>query len=57
LGDEAKTAAARQAILAAHPGYTIAVHRSRAHSRNPHYLALLDRHMYPGLRIAGLPET
>jgi adenylate cyclase len=56
-GDAAKATAARQAIVAAHPRYTIAVHRSRAHSRHPDYLALLERHMYPGLRSAGLPES
>jgi class 3 adenylate cyclase/tetratricopeptide (TPR) repeat protein len=56
-GDAAKAAAARRAILAAHPRYTITVHRTRVLSRNPDYLALLERHMYPGLRKAGLPEA
>ena len=56
VGDTAKASNAMEAVLRLQPRYTIAIHRSRVPSRHPQYLELLDRHVFPALRLAGLPE-
>jgi adenylate cyclase len=57
LGDKVKASYSLEAVLRMHPRYTIAIHRSRRHSRHPQYLALVERHVYPALKEAGLPDT
>jgi len=55
-GDVAKAATAREALLKLQPGYTVAWYRSTYRASPPAFFELVDRHMAPGLRKAGLPE-
>jgi adenylate cyclase len=56
LGDMAKATSALDAVLRALPGLTIALHRSRNRLAHPDRIRLVEQHLYPGLRKAGLPE-
>jgi hypothetical protein len=51
-----KATAALDALRRAIPGLTIAMHRSRKSSAHPDWIRLVEQHVYPGLRKAGLPE-
>ena len=56
LGEVEKATAALDAVLRALPGLTIAMHRWRNRLAHPDWFRLAERHLYPGLRKAGLPE-
>ncbi|MFO1315903.1 MAG: adenylate/guanylate cyclase domain-containing protein [Burkholderiales bacterium] len=56
LGDMAKAASALDDVLRALPGFTIATHRWRHRVAHPDLIRLVEQHLYPGLRKAGLPE-
>ncbi len=56
LGDMAKAASALDDALRALPGFTIATHRWRHRVAHPDLIRLVEQHLYPGLRKAGLPE-
>jgi tetratricopeptide (TPR) repeat protein len=55
VGNAEKAASACNSALRLEPRYTIAIHGARR-SRHPRYVQLLEKHLYPGLRKAGLPE-
>jgi tetratricopeptide (TPR) repeat protein len=56
-GDDAENAAAARAeVLRLVPGYTIASHKAKGHSRNPEYIRLVEAHLYAGMRKAGFTE-
>ncbi|MFO1311298.1 MAG: adenylate/guanylate cyclase domain-containing protein [Burkholderiales bacterium] len=56
VDDATKASNAKDAVLRLQPRFSIATHRARRPSQHPQYLALLDTHVYPALRRAGLPE-
>jgi tetratricopeptide (TPR) repeat protein len=55
-GDLAKAVASKDALLKQKPGYTIAWYRTTYQTATPEFFELVDRHLAPGLRKAGLPE-
>ena len=57
LGDAVNAAVAKEKVLRAVPGYSIAVHRSKGYSANPDYQRLVDDHLYAGMRRAGFAEA
>jgi adenylate cyclase len=55
-GDAGRAAAAKDEVLRAVPGYSIAIHRSKGPSVHPDYLRLVEEHLFSGMRKAGFPE-
>lgn len=55
-GDSEKAAIAKEALLKQKPGYTVAQYRNAYQASPPAFFALVDRHLAPGLRKAGVPE-
>lgn len=55
-GDAAKAATARDALLKQKPGYTVAWYRDTYQAAPPAFFELVDQHLAPGLRKAGIPE-
>ena len=56
LGDSAKSAAAKTALLAAKPGFTIDKYTATLPPGTPGYRQRLETHLYAGLRKAGVPD-
>jgi class 3 adenylate cyclase/TolB-like protein len=56
LGESAKSAAAKTALLAAKPGFTIEKYKESLPPGTPDYRQRVETHLYAGLLKAGLPE-
>ena len=55
-GDNAKAMASRDALLKVQPHFTINRYREMYAASPPAFFELVDRHLAPGLRKAGIPE-
>jgi len=55
-GDAARAAAARTELEKLEPGFSIEVLKARRYSDRPAYIEQAERHLYPGLRLAGVPD-
>jgi class 3 adenylate cyclase/TolB-like protein len=55
-GDRAKAATARADLEKRVPGYSIERLRAKRYSSDPRYVELAEKHLYPGLRSAGVPD-
>ena len=55
-GETAKAAVTRAELLKEKPGYTVARYREMYASSPPAFFDLVDQHLAPGLRKAGIPE-
>jgi len=55
-GDARRAALARDELLKLQPGFTIARFRQTWYSGTPAFFDLVEKHLAPGLRKAGIPE-
>ena len=56
VGEMAKAAIARDELLKVRPNFTIDFFDKFSFSQHPDYLKMNREILYPGLRLAGLPE-